>query len=128
MSEIKDSVAPIAHGKYFKKIDNPYDLCLIATQRVKDLNSGLKPLILDYPGKNITLGLEEVSLGHVNIEESRLKIRRKVQNAGTIESEQSQEESEDTVFAVEEESSAGTAQSELLYDREVSSEVVEEDL
>ena len=68
------------------KIDNQYDLVLLAKERAAQLNAGNKPLVPGNNDKNTVISLREIGDGKIsikNIEDSAINKLRKVQNAPT---------------------------------------------
>ena len=68
------------------KIDNQYDLVLLAKERAAQLNAGDKPLVPENNDKNTVISLREIGDGKIsikNIEDSAINKLRKVQNAPT---------------------------------------------
>ena len=77
------------------KIDNQYDLVLLAKERASQLNAGDKPLVPENNDKNTVISLREIGEGKIsikNIEDSAINKLMKVQNEPTeledLESEQ----------------------------------------
>ena len=68
------------------KIDNQYDLVLLAKERAAQLNAGNKPLVPENNDKNTVISLREIGDGKIpikNIEDSAINKLRKVQNEST---------------------------------------------
>ena len=68
------------------KIDNQYDLVLLAKERAAQLNAGGKPLVPENNDKNTVISLREIGDGKISIrtiEDSAINKLRKVQNATT---------------------------------------------
>ena len=68
------------------KIDNQYDLVLLAKERAAQLNAGNKPLVPGNNDKNTVISLREIGDGKISIktiEDSAINKLRKVQNATT---------------------------------------------
>ena len=65
-----------------KKIDNQYDLVLLAKERASQLNAGDKPLVPENNDKNTVISLREIGEGKISIktiEDSVINKLRKVQ-------------------------------------------------
>ena len=68
------------------KIDNQYDLVLLAKERAAQLNAGNKPLVPENNDKNTVISLREIGDGKISIktiEDSAINKLRKVQNEPT---------------------------------------------
>ena len=68
------------------KIDNQYDLVLLAKERAAQLNAGNKPLVQENNDKNTVISLREIGDGKIpikNIEDSAINKLRKVQSEPT---------------------------------------------
>ena len=68
------------------KIDNQYDLVLLAKERAAQLNAGNKPLVQENNDKNTVISLREIGDGKIpikNIEDSAINKLRKVRNEPT---------------------------------------------
>ena len=68
------------------KIDNQYDLVLLAKERAAQLNAGSKPLVSENNDKNTVISLREIGDGKISIktiEDSAINKLRKVQNEPT---------------------------------------------
>ena len=68
------------------KIDNQYDLVLLAKERAAQLNAGGKPLVPANNDKNTVISLREIGDGKISIktiEESAINKLRKVQSEPT---------------------------------------------
>ena len=68
------------------KIDNQYDLVLLAKERAAQLNAGNKPLVPGNNDKNTVISLREIGDGKISIktiEDSAINKLRKVQNEPT---------------------------------------------
>ena len=68
------------------KIDNQYDLVLLAKERAAQLNAGNKPLVPGNNDKNTVISLREIGDGKISIktiEDSAINKLRKVQNKPT---------------------------------------------
>ena len=68
------------------KIDNQYDLVLLAKERAAQLNAGNKPLVPENNDKNTVISLREIGGGKISIktiEESAINKLRKVQSTPT---------------------------------------------
>ena len=68
------------------KIDNQYDLVLLAKERTAQLNAGDKPLVSANNDKNTVISLREIGDGKISIktiEDSAINKLRKVQNEPT---------------------------------------------
>ena len=77
------------------KIDNQYDLVLLAKERASQLNAGVKPLVPVNNDKNTVISLREIGGGKISIktiEDSAINKLRKVQ----IESTESEDLEIDT--------------------------------
>ena len=68
------------------KIDNQYDLVLLAKERASQLNAGGKPLVPENNDKNTVVSLREIGGGEISIktiEDSAINKLRKVQIEST---------------------------------------------
>lgn len=68
------------------KIDNQYDLVLLAKERASQLNAGSKPLVPGNNDKNTVISLREIGGGEISIktiEDSAINKLRKVQSEPT---------------------------------------------
>ena len=68
------------------KIDNQYDLVLLAKERASQLNAGGKPLVPENNDKNTVISLREIGGGKISIktiEDSAINKLRKSQNEPT---------------------------------------------
>ena len=68
------------------KIDNQYDLVLLAKERASQLNAGSKPLVPENNDKNTVISLREIGDGKISIktiEDSAINKLRKVQSEPT---------------------------------------------
>ena len=68
------------------KIDNQYDLVLLAKERASQLNAGDKPLVPANNDKNTVISLREIGDGKISIktiEDSAINKLRKVQSEPT---------------------------------------------
>jgi len=68
------------------KIDNQYDLVLLAKERASQLNAGGKPLVPVNNDKNTVISLREIGDGKISIktiEDSAINKLRKVQSVST---------------------------------------------
>ena len=68
------------------KIDNQYDLVLLAKERASQLNAGSKPLVPANNDKNTVISLREIGDGKISIktiEDSAINKLRKVQSEPT---------------------------------------------
>jgi DNA-directed RNA polymerase subunit omega len=68
------------------KIDNQYDLVLLAKERAAQLNAGSKPLVPENNDKNTVVSLREIGGGEISIktiEDSAINKLRKVQSEPT---------------------------------------------
>ena len=68
------------------KIDNQYDLVLLAKERAAQLNAGGKPLVPVNNDKNTVISLREIGGGKISIktiEDSAINKLRKVQSEST---------------------------------------------
>ena len=68
------------------KIDNQYDLVLLAKERASQLNAGGKPLVPVNNDKNTVISLREIGGGKISIktiEDSAINKLRKVQSEST---------------------------------------------
>ena len=66
-----------------EKIDNQYDLVLLAKERTAQLNSGEKPTVSEENDKNTVIALREIGGGKISIktiEDSAINKLRKIQN------------------------------------------------
>jgi len=66
-----------------KKIDNQYDLVLLAKERTLQLNAGEKALVPENNDKNTVLALREIGEGKISlktIEDSAINKLRKIKN------------------------------------------------
>ena len=69
-----------------KKIENQYDLVLLAKERTSQLNAGDKPLVPANNDKNTVISLREIGGGKISIktiEDSAINKLRKVQSVPT---------------------------------------------
>ena len=69
-----------------KKIDNQYDLVLLAKERASQLNAGGKPLVPENNDKNTVISLREIGDGKISIktiEDSAINKLRKAQSEPT---------------------------------------------
>ena len=65
------------------KIDNQYDLVLLAKERAAQLNAGNKPLVPENNDKNTVISLREIGDGKIpikNIEDSAINKLRKIKS------------------------------------------------
>ena len=65
------------------KIDNQYDLVLLAKERTSQLNAGEKPLVPENDDKNTVLALREIGEGKISlktIEDSAINKLRKIKS------------------------------------------------
>ena len=79
------------------KVDNQYDLVLLAKERASQLNAGGNPLVPENSDKNTVISLREIGEGKVSIktlEDSAINKLRKQQDK-TSEIEELEEEDED---------------------------------
>jgi DNA-directed RNA polymerase subunit omega len=68
------------------KVDNQYDLVLLAKERASQLNAGDKPLVPANNDKNTVISLREIGGGKISIktiEDSAINKLRKVQSEST---------------------------------------------
>jgi len=68
------------------KIENQYDLVLMAKERASQLNAGDKPLVPENNDKNTVISLREIGGGKISIktiEDSAINKLRKVKNEPT---------------------------------------------
>ena len=68
------------------KIDNQYDLVLLAKERTSQLNAGGKPLVPENNDKNTVISLREIGDGKISIktiEDSAINKLRKAQSEPT---------------------------------------------
>ena len=68
------------------KIDNQYDLVLLAKERASQLNAGGKPLVSENNDKNTVISLREIGEGKISIktlEDSAINKLRKIQSEPT---------------------------------------------
>ena len=68
------------------KIDNQYDLVLLAKERAAQLNAGGKPLVQENNDKNTVISLREIGDGKISIktiEDSAINKLRKTQSEPT---------------------------------------------
>ena len=68
------------------KVDNQYDLVLLAKERASQLNAGGKPLVPENNDKNTVISLREIGDGKISIktiEDAAITKLRKVQNVPT---------------------------------------------
>ena len=96
-----------------KKIDNQYDLVLLAKERTAQLNAGDAPLVLEDNDKNTVISLREIGEGKVSIktlEDSAINKLRKQQEISSLtdEIEEEAEDSFDKIYKGEV-SKSGTA-------------------
>ena len=69
-----------------KKINNQYDLVLLAKERTSQLNAGDKPVVSENNDKNTVISLREIGDGKISIktiEDSAINKLRKAQNEPT---------------------------------------------
>lgn len=79
------------------KIDNQYDLVLLAKERAAQLNAGNKPLVTGNNDKNTVISLREIGDGKISIktiEDSAINKLRKIQKE-PVELEDLEADSED---------------------------------
>ena len=80
-----------------EKIDNQYDLVLLARERTAQLNSGELPLVKEDNDKTTVISLREIADGKVaikNLEDSAIN-KLRIQQEKTEEPEEFEEENED---------------------------------
>ncbi len=80
------------------KIDNQYDLVLLAKERASQLNAGGKPLVPENNDKNTVISLREIGDGKISIktiEDSAINKLRKAQNEPTELEELESEDDDD---------------------------------
>ena len=80
-----------------EKIDNQYDLVLLARERTAQLNSGELPLVKEDNDKTTVISLREIADGKVaikNLEDSAIN-KLRIQQQKTEEPEEFEEENED---------------------------------
>ena len=68
------------------KVDNQYDLVLLAKERASQLNAGEKPSVPENDDKNTVISLREIGEGKISIktiEDSAINKLRKVQSKPT---------------------------------------------
>ena len=68
------------------KIDNQYDLVLLAKERASQLNAGDKPLVPENNDKNTVISLREIGDGKIsikNLEDAAINKLTKIQSAPT---------------------------------------------
>ena len=68
------------------KIDNQYDLVLLAKERASQLNAGGKPLVPENNDKNTVISLREIGDGKIsikNLEDAAINKLTKIQSAPT---------------------------------------------
>ena len=95
------------------KIENQYDLVLLAKERASQLNAGDKPLVPENNDKNTVISLREIGEGKISIktiEDSAINKLRKVQiqPAGLEDLEIEEEDNFDKIYKGEI-SKSGTA-------------------
>ena len=79
-------MAPITVEDCLSKIDNQYDLVLLAKERAAQLNAGVKPQVPENNDKNTVISLREIGDGKISIktiEDSAINKLRKTQNETT---------------------------------------------
>ena len=59
-----------------KKIDNQYDLVLLAKERTSQLNSGAEMLVEKDNDKNTVVAIREIGEGKVNIDELKKEAKK----------------------------------------------------
>ena len=80
-----------------EKIDNPYDLVLLAKERTSQLNAGDEPLVPGDNDKNTVISLREIGEGKISIktlEDTAINKLRK-QKEETITLDELEDEPED---------------------------------
>ena len=83
-----------------EKIDNQYDLVLLARERTAQLNSGELPLVKEDNDKTTVISLREIADGKVaikNLEDSAIN-KLRIQQEKTEEPEEFEEENEDDLI------------------------------
>ncbi len=83
------------------KIDNQYDLVLLAKERTSQLNAGDKPLISRDNDKNTVISLREIGDGKISLktlEDSAINKLRKHQEATDVIEDLEEEEEADDSF------------------------------
>ena len=81
------------------KIDNQYDLVLLAKERTSQLNAGDKPLISRDNDKNTVISLREIGDGKISLktlEDSAINKLRKHQEATDVIEDLEEEEGDDS--------------------------------
>jgi len=81
------------------KIDNQYDLVLLAKERTSQLNAGDKPLISRDNDKNTVISLREIGDGKISLktlEDSAINKLRKHQEAADVIEDLEEEEDDDS--------------------------------
>ena len=95
------------------KIDNQYDLVLLAKERASQLNAGNKPLVPENNDKNTVISLREIGEGKIsikNLEDSAInKLRKQQEESNELDDlEDEREDNFDKVYKGEV-SKSGTA-------------------
>ena len=95
------------------KVENQYDLVLLAKERTSQLNAGEQPLVPDDNDKNTVISLREIGEGKVsikNLEDSAInKLRIQREDTSVLDDvEEEQEDSFDKIYKGEV-SKSGTA-------------------
>jgi len=85
------------------KVDNQYDLVLLAKERASQLNAGDKSLVPENNDKNTVISLREIGEGKISIktiEDSAINKLRKVQiqSAGLVDLEIEEEDNFDKIY------------------------------
>ncbi len=81
------------------KIDNQYDLVLLAKERTSQLNAGDKPLISRDNDKNTVISLREIGDGKISLktlEDSAINKLRKHQETADVIEDLEEEEADDS--------------------------------
>ena len=86
-----------------KKVDNQYDLVLLAKERAAQLNSGSEPLVPEDNDKRTVIALREIGEGKLPIEDLEYsavnKLRKNPENPNqTEDSEDIQEDNFDKIY------------------------------
>ena len=83
---IADLMARITVEDCLSKIDNQYDLVLLAKERASQLNAGGKPLVPENNDKNTVISLREIGDGKIsikNLEDAAINKLTKIQSEPT---------------------------------------------
>ena len=61
-------ITPFSTGDCLKKIPNEFEVALVASRRLRELQNGAKPLVPDNGDHNKTIALREIAEGLVGRE------------------------------------------------------------